>query len=259
MGFSQKLQSFSILALILCNSRLFSRADSVVSQMIMMSSGGYSEILDSLIKSCKEFDFNNGNANSNNNDRRGAKRNGFVASLLCCNGLLSDLLKANKLELFWRFYNGMLEANVLHDVYTYTHLINAHFRVGNAKEGKRVLFEMEEKGCSPSLVTYNVVIGGLCRVGEVDEAFELKKLMDKKGFFSDVFTYSILIDGFGKQKRCVEAKLILEEMFSKGLKPDHVAYTALIDGFMRQGDSREAFRVKEEMLAHGVKLNLFHV
>ncbi|KAL3570017.1 hypothetical protein D5086_027266 [Populus alba] len=251
--------------------------------MIMMSSGGYSEILDSLIKSCKEFDLNNGNGNenSNNNDRRvvfellidgykkkglfdeavsfflGAKRNGFVVGLLCCNGLLSDLLKANKLELFWRFYNGMLEANVLHDVYTYTHLINAHFRAGNAKEGKRLLFEMKEKGSSPSLVTYNVVIGGLCRAGEVDEAFELKKLMDKKGLVADVFTYSILIDGFGKQKRCTEAKLMLEEMFSKGLKPDHVAYTALIDGFMRQGDSGEAFRVKEEMLARGVKLNLF--
>ena len=86
----------------------------------MRSSSGYSEILDPFTKSYKEFGSNNGMVvkiiagwflscfdgylkvlfDEAVSDFLGAKRNDFVFDLLCSNCLLSDLLKANKLEWF---------------------------------------------------------------------------------------------------------------------------------------------------------------
>ncbi|KAJ9163956.1 hypothetical protein P3X46_023576 [Hevea brasiliensis] len=245
IGIPQNICSFSILAIILCNSRLFASANSVLERMIDARKH-HLEILDSVVKCYKAAGL-----------FLGAKHYGFVVDLVCCNSLLKDLLKGNRLELFWEVYNGMLDAKVDPDVYTYTNLINAHCRVENVKEGKGLLFAMEKKGCSPSSVTCNVVIDGFCRAGDMDEAFELKKSMVDKGLAPDNYTYAMLIDGFCKQKRSGEAKLLLKEMYSMGLKPDHIPYTALINGFMKQGNITEAFQVKEEMLAHEIKLNLF--
>ncbi|KAF8401648.1 hypothetical protein HHK36_012594 [Tetracentron sinense] len=153
-------------------------------------------------------------------------------------------------------YDGMSEAKIPPDAYTFTNLIGALCKVGRVKEAKEVFFEMEKKGCSPSSVSYNVVIGGLCRAGALGEAFELKKSMAKKGLVLDNYTYTILINGFCKEKRSREAKLILAEMFEVGLKPENIPYTALIDGFMREGDIEEAFRARDEMVAFGIQPSL---
>jgi leucine-rich PPR motif-containing protein len=218
MGVPQNLNSFSILAIALCNSSLFALANGVLERM-MGTRKPPLEIIDSIVRCYTECGGSNlvvfeilvnaykkmGLLNEAASVFLEAKNGGFFPSLVCCNSLLKDLVKCNRMELFWKVYDGMLESKISPDVYTYTTVINAHSKVGNVEEVRRVLFEMEEKGCSPNLVTFNVVIGGLCRSGAVDEALELKKSMAGKGLLPDAYTYSILVDGFmkqGKQKRC---------------------------------------------------------
>ncbi|GMQ09545.1 hypothetical protein CsSME_00052877 [Camellia sinensis var. sinensis] len=271
MGTPQNLNSFSILAIVLCNSNQFAYANWVLERMIEICCP-VSAVLDSIVSCCREFNSSQSvhvvfDVLINAYKKKGmlheaaslflaAKNCEFLPSLVCCNSLLKDLLKCNRMELFWSVYYAMLEAKINPDVYTLTSLISAHCKVGNVREGQRVLLEMEEKGCSPNLVTYNVTIGGLCKAGLVDEALELKKSMTEKGLAPDGYTYSILIDGFCKQKRSREAKFILGEMSNVGLNSDHVVYTALIDGFMKEGDVEEAFRIKDEIVARGKKLNI---
>ncbi|KAJ0895916.1 putative tetratricopeptide-like helical domain superfamily [Helianthus annuus] len=88
---------------------------------------------------------------------------------VCLNSLMRDLLRNNKIDLFWIVNERLVEANVTRDVYTYSHVITAYCKSGKMDEAKRVFSEMEENNCNPNLVTYNLLIGGLCRHGLVDK------------------------------------------------------------------------------------------
>ncbi|KAH7867442.1 hypothetical protein Vadar_033464 [Vaccinium darrowii] len=270
MGTPQNLSSFSILAIVLCNSNQFAHAHVVLEKMIETRSPD-PLVVDSIFSCYRDCEVSARNQEVLNilinvYKRRGkldeaasvlvaAKNGKFLPSLVCLNTLLKDLLKCGKMDLFWRVFDAMVEARIKLDAYSYANLIRAHCKVGNVEEGKRVFLEMEEKGCSPNLFTYNVIIAGLCKAGLVDEALELKKSMIEKGLAPDGYTYSTLIDGFCKQKRSKEAKSLLEEMPNAGLNADQFAYTALMDGFMKEGDMEEAFRIKDEMVSSGIKLN----
>lgn len=266
LGTSQNLHSFSILALVLCCSNLYAPGINVLCKMID-SRVSVSDVLDSILN------LYNGNSRLRSRPvvfellidvyRKKGMWNEAVAvflgghfeiSLLCCNSLLKDLSRCSRMDLFWKVYDEMLERKIDIDVYTYVSVITAHCKVGNVREAKGVLLEMEEKGCNPNLIAYNIVIKGLCGNGAFDEALQLKTTMAEKGLVPDKYTYTILIDGFCQRKRSSEGKLILEEMRERGLNPDHFAYTALINGFMKEGSIDEAFRIKNTMVSHGIKL-----
>ncbi|KAH7543164.1 hypothetical protein FEM48_Zijuj02G0154100 [Ziziphus jujuba var. spinosa] len=180
----------------------------------------------------------------------------FVPTLLFCNLLLRDLLKTNRMELFWKVFDRMSEMEMNFDVYTYSNLISAHLKTGNVDEAQRFLLEMGEKNCHPNVVTYNLVINGLCRARRVDEAVEIKRSMIEEGLVPDNYTYATLVNGYCMEKRLTDAELVFSEMIDAGMKPDVVAYSSLIDGLIKQGNLDEAFRIKNKMMNHGIEIGL---
>ncbi|KZV21767.1 pentatricopeptide repeat-containing protein mitochondrial-like [Dorcoceras hygrometricum] len=271
LGNPQNLPSLSILALVLCSSNLYSPAINVLGEMID-ARVPVSDILSSILNlynECQRFRSvpvvfellidvyrRKGMWSEAVSVFLGVQGGDVDISLLCCNSLLNDLLKSNRIELFWKVHGGMMEKKINFDLYTYTSVVSAYCKGGNIIEAKRVLIEMGENGCDPNTITYNVLIKGLCGIGAVDEALQQKMKMLEKGLAPDGYTYTILIDGFCKHKRSLEAKLILEEMCERGLNPDHIAYTALISGLMKDGAVDDAFLIKDAMLERGIKLNL---
>ncbi|XP_060203056.1 pentatricopeptide repeat-containing protein At5g61990, mitochondrial-like [Lycium barbarum] len=137
---TQNIDSFSILALALCNSNNFGPANQVFNEMIQRRR--FPDILSSLVKcakECNEFRSKGvvfelpidayrkiGMLNEAVSMFLGVKNEGFNLSLLYCNTLLNELLSGNKMELFWEVYEGMLESEMILDVYTYTNTINAY-------------------------------------------------------------------------------------------------------------------------------------
>ncbi|XWS31094.1 hypothetical protein CRYUN_Cryun23aG0048000 [Craigia yunnanensis] len=67
--------------------------------------------------------------------------------------------------------------------------MNARFKANNVEDAMRAFWDMEEKGCSPSVVSYNMVVRGLCRVGSVGDAIEMMKAMIEKGMVPLFYTY----------------------------------------------------------------------
>ncbi|KAF3443222.1 hypothetical protein FNV43_RR12904 [Rhamnella rubrinervis] len=180
----------------------------------------------------------------------------FVPTSSFCNTLLRDLLKTDKMELFWKVFDRISDMELTFDVYTYSYLINAYAKAGNVDEVKKVLLEMEEKGFPPNLDTYNMVIHGLCGAGHVDEAVEIKRSMIEQGLVPDNYTYSTLVNGYCMGKRLEDAKLVLWEMFDAGMKPDGVSYNSLIDGFIKHGNVEEALKMKSKMVSHFIEMDL---
>ncbi|KAI7736472.1 hypothetical protein M8C21_012077, partial [Ambrosia artemisiifolia] len=138
---------------------------------------------------------------------------------VCLNSLMRDLLRNNKMELFWKVNERLSEGNVIH-------VITAYCKSGKMDEAKRVFREMEEKGCRPNLVTH----------GLVDEAIGYKRLMSEKGLVPDAYTYAITVEGLCKAKR-------------SSLVPKPITYSYLVDGFRREGKIDEALSSKDEMVA----------
>ena len=60
------------------------------------------------------------------------------------------------------------------------------------EEVKRLLVEMEGRGCGPNRVTYNVIIRSLLKQNEVDKARSFMEEMREKGFSADSATSSML-------------------------------------------------------------------
>lgn len=269
IGTPPNIDSFSNLAVRLCNCGLFPLANGLLERMIKAHPSP-SSVLDSIIDCFKQCDNSNpavfdvlidtykkmGLLKSAAEFVLLMKGGSFKPGLRCCNALLKDLLKANQMDLFWKINEFMIEERILQDVYTFTILIGAYFKAGDAWKAKKVFREMESMGCVPNAVTYNTLIDGLCRSGAIDDAFELKREMAEKGLVADVFTYGALINGLCKDRRSKEAKLLLSEMPGLGLNPGVIAYSTLIDGFMREGNVDEAFRIRDEMVASGIRPNI---
>ena len=59
------------------------------------------------------------------------------------------------------------------------------------EEVKRLLVEMEGRGCGPNRVTYNVIIRSLLKQNEVDKARSFMEEMRAKGFSANFATSSM--------------------------------------------------------------------
>ncbi|PWA90403.1 tetratricopeptide-like helical domain-containing protein [Artemisia annua] len=173
---------------------------------------------------------------------------GCFVNSVCLNSLMSDLLKCNNMELFWKVYERLSEVNVKQDVYMYSNVIDGYCRSGKMEDAKRVFSEMEEDGCSPNLVTYNLLIGGLCQYGLVDEAIGYKKAMVEKGVVPDWYSYSVIIDELCKAKRSSDAILVQDDMKNAGLKPKTGPYSSLINRVMQKSKKLEALSSSDDMV-----------
>ncbi|KAF3445273.1 hypothetical protein FNV43_RR14968 [Rhamnella rubrinervis] len=166
----------------------------------------------------------------------------FVPTSSFCNTLLRDLLKTDKMELFWKVFDRISDMKLTFDVYTYSYVINAYAKAGNVDEVKKVLLEMEEKGFPPNVDTYNMVIHGLCGAGHVDEAVEIK------GMKPDGVSYNSLIDGFIKQGNVEEALKMKSKMVSHFIEMDLNVQNTLLNGVCKAGMMENAREIVTEMI-----------
>ncbi|KAG0461844.1 hypothetical protein HPP92_020320 [Vanilla planifolia] len=213
-------------------------------------------------------------------------------SLVSWNSTLSASLKAERIDLFQRFYAMMIESGtapdaptagylirafcrecrpmeayhvlrdlsrngIIPDVVSLTELVASFAKVGNFGKVSEILHLMIAGGCSPDLFTYQGVIHGLCNVasGEtmVDEGFRIFCEIKVRGYAPDVVTYTTMIDGLCKSGRMDDACLLWSEMIAKGMQPNSYTYNAIINGYCKSGDLEKAQKLYDEMLSKGLE------
>nr|XP_043628903.1 pentatricopeptide repeat-containing protein At3g61360 [Erigeron canadensis]XP_043628904.1 pentatricopeptide repeat-containing protein At3g61360 [Erigeron canadensis] len=107
--------------------------------------------------------------------------------------------------------------------------------------------EMIRRGFKPNIVTHNIRIDSYCKRGRFVDGLRLLEEMEQMNCFPTLRTITTLIHGAGIAQNTVMAQQLFNEIPKRNLVPDAVAYNALINAFIRAGDVKSATRLMDEM------------
>ncbi|KAJ0966294.1 hypothetical protein J5N97_027432 [Dioscorea zingiberensis] len=182
---------------------------------------------------------------------------GFIHNESTCRAMSRVLARANSLQNLWRF----LRSNeTLVSTATVTSIIKVLGDEGLAREALAAFYRMKQLHCKPDVVAYNTVISALCRVGDFKNARSLLEQMELPGARCppDTCTYTILIGYYCERsmetgcrkairRRIWEANHMFRRMLFRGFVPDVVTYNCLINGLCKTYRIERAHEVFEEM------------
>ncbi|XP_012827854.1 PREDICTED: pentatricopeptide repeat-containing protein At5g18950 [Erythranthe guttata] len=211
---------------------------------------------------------------------------GYSISLETWNCALSHSVRTKRVDVVWKLYENMMEYNVITDVKTVGHLIQAFCLEENVAKGygllqqvleaghvpeniifvklissfcknrdygkvSAVLNNMIAKNCSPGNDTYQEVINRLCKGGMTSEGFRIFNELKNRGYFPDRVMYTTMIHGLCEDKNLGGARKLWFEMIQNGIVPNEYTYSAFIDGLFKSGCINEAEKLHKEMLDKG--------
>ncbi|KAL8264245.1 hypothetical protein R6Q59_022375 [Mikania micrantha] len=114
--------------------------------------------------------------------------------------------------------------------------------------------EMIRRGFKPDIVTYNIRIDSYCKRGSFLNALRLLEEMEQVNCFPTLKTITTLIHGAGITQNTNMAHQLFDEIPKRKLLPDSGAYNALMNAYIRSGDVKSATRLMDEMEVN----NLLH-
>nr|GEY99028.1 hypothetical protein [Tanacetum cinerariifolium]GEZ13867.1 hypothetical protein [Tanacetum cinerariifolium] len=149
---------------------------------------------------------------------------------VCLNLLMKDLLKNDKMLLYWKVYERLSEVD----------------------EALQLKNEMVATGIKVDAVTFICIIKGLCKLGEHKEAIKLLESMKDDGVLLDVDSYYPIIRGLCKAKRIKEAWDLFAQMLENGVKPDVITDGVLMFAYNNLAKDKDVIMYFKELIAHGI-------
>lgn len=151
------------------------------------------------------------------------------------------------------------------DSVTYTMLVDAFARVGDAEQAEKIICEMEAAGRS-NVVAYNAYLKAN-RGNGFKAALSILDRMKKAGLRPDVVTYNTVIDFLSCEDNGTEIAegLVRVDMPRNGVKPDLLTFNTLIKGVARNRGNKcdagtalsAAYRWLRELQSRGLKPDEF--
>nr|GMD87381.1 pentatricopeptide repeat-containing protein At4g11690-like [Ipomoea batatas] len=174
----------------------------------------------------------------------------------CClfsfNSLLGVFVKANRVDLAWKFFGNMIKKGDMQpDISTCTIMIRGFCKAGMLEHAQKVFDEM---GMNKNVVTYNTMVNGFCKKGLMEKAQTIvDEMVDRGIVLPNVVTYCTLIDGYCRKGQIVEAMRCFDEMASRNCEPNMLTYNALIHGLCLNGNVDEARRMMARVRLSGFR------
>ncbi|CDF35933.1 unnamed protein product [Chondrus crispus] len=151
------------------------------------------------------------------------------------------------------------------DSVTYTMLVDAFARVGDAEQAEKIICEMESAGRS-NVVAYNAYLKAN-RGNGFKAALSVLDRMKKAGLRPDVVTYNTVIDFLSAEENGTQIAegLVRVDMPRNGVRPDLLTFNTLIKGVARNRGNKcdastalgAAYRWLRELQARGLKPDEF--
>ncbi|CAH9140984.1 unnamed protein product [Cuscuta epithymum] len=175
-----------------------------------------------------------------------------------CNYVICAFVTVGKPGLALKFYDNAVNSGSLKpNVFTYTSLMSAYYRLGRISDAWSLVKIMGIDGLEPDTIFYSNWMYGYSREGKVHDALERYREMVEAGMELDIVSYTILIDGFSKEGFVEKGVGFLYKMRKDGLEPNLVTYTAVMKGFCKKGKLNEAFSVLKVVENLGFELDEF--
>lgn len=151
------------------------------------------------------------------------------------------------------------------DSVTYTMLVDAFARVGDAEQAEKIICEMESAGRS-NVVAYNAYLKAN-RGNGFKAALSILDRMKKAGLRPDVVTYNTIIDFLSSEDNGTQIAegLVRVDMPRNGVRPDLLTFNTLIKGVARNRGNKcdagaalgAAYRWLRELQSRGLKPDEF--
>ncbi|KAE8009897.1 hypothetical protein FH972_006303 [Carpinus fangiana] len=131
------------------------------------------------------------------------------------------------------FYHEMVRRGFKPNSITYNIRIDAYCKKGCFGDGVRLLEEMEQVNCLPTLETITTLIHG---AGVVRNPIKARQLFDEiplRNLHSDTGTYNALMSSLVRSKDVKSAVALMDEMEEKHIEHDSMTYQIMFSGLMR--------------------------
>lgn len=107
--------------------------------------------------------------------------------------------------------------------------------------------EMIRRGFKPDTVTYNIRIDSYCKRGRFLDGLRLLEEMEQVNCVPTLRTITTLIHGAGIAQNIAKAQELFNEIPKRNLVPDSGVYNALMNTYIRLGDVKSATQLMDEM------------
>ncbi|KAF2293236.1 hypothetical protein GH714_040592 [Hevea brasiliensis] len=194
-------------------------------------------------------------------------RKGISSNVIVYNTLMDAFNKSNQIEevegLFTEMkvsgwhekayiaFEHMQREGVKPSVETYTALLDAFRRAGDAQMLMKIWKLMIREKVEGTRVTFNILLDGFAKQGHYVEARDVISEFGKFGLQPTVITYNMLMNAYGRGGQHSKLPQLLKEMAALDLKPDSVTYLTMIYAFIRVRDFRRAFFYHKKMVKSG--------
>jgi pentatricopeptide repeat protein len=141
-------------------------------------------------------------------------------------------------------------AKNLANSHTYTIMINAHVRCGDADGAAKVLKRMSKASLQPCVVAYTTLINGKCRAGDLQGGMEvLRAMLERRPpVMPNVRTVNTLLRGCMLVGGVSEAKSLFERMLAEwGAQPDASTYEYVVSLLSQALRLEEAGSIVDEL------------
>lgn len=113
--------------------------------------------------------------------------------------------------------------------------------------------EMVRRGFKPNSITYNIRIDAYCKKGCFADGLRLLGEMEQVNCMPTLETITTLIHGAGIVRNAIKARHLFDEIPLRNLHPDTGAYNAFMSSLVRSKDVKSAVSLMDEMEERHIK------
>ncbi|KAI5662240.1 hypothetical protein M9H77_21563 [Catharanthus roseus] len=140
-------------------------------------------------------------------------------------------------------------------VKTFNGVLNMLVSTNQFEVVHEVFMGSSKLGIEIDACSLNIIIKGMCRCGKLDDAFLVLDEFPKQNCKPNVRTFSTIMHGLCDRGSLDEAFALLDRMETEGVEPDAIIFNILISGLRKQGKISEGIELLDKMQGRGCDPN----
>merc|ERR1719272_595489 len=151
----------------------------------------------------------------------------------------------------------MLESGVQANVQSYSAVISAFAKTGDAQGSEKWLMKMLAAGIRGDTISYTAMINACARVGNVEKAEEWLIKMLEDSVEPNVITFNAVIAACAKKNQGRRAENWLEKMRRADVLPNSFSYNSAAKPFVALGDYKKVEQLMADLHNDGLAFDDF--